>query len=96
MKSLAKIAFLSLLTLVAAFAETPQEGLAKITEYYKTSNFKQLVTERYSEIHKAKTDEEVAKVIAMFEKRFADPKKLEKVVAQLEQVAGLEVGFFPF
>ncbi|QQL46172.1 hypothetical protein [Sulfuriroseicoccus oceanibius] len=91
MKSFLKIAALSLLALASSLAETPQEGLAKITEYYKNSNFKQLITERYSEIHKAKTDEEVAKFVAKFEKRFADPKRLEKVVAQFEMIAGYEV-----
>jgi len=91
MKSLLKVAALSLVALANSLAETPQEGLAKITEYYKTSNFQQLITERYSEIHKAKTDEEVAKIVAMFEKRLADPKRLEKTVAQFEMIAGYDV-----
>ena len=64
-----------------AEGETPEEGLQIILELYQARNFETLVLERYAELYKANSENEIASVIAFFERRFSNEEKLNEVTS---------------
>lgn len=74
---------LLLLTFVSpsfASGETPKEALQVIIDLYKSSDFDTLIRKRYAEIHKAKSDGDINKLIARHTKRFSNKKLLGKAI----------------
>ena len=60
--------------------ETPVQGMKAIIELYKTKNFDTLIRERYAEIHKAKSEDDISKLVTRFSERFSNEKKLKQVI----------------
>ena len=71
-------------------AETAIEGLKEIKALYEAKNFEKLIKERYSEIHKAKDDAEVEKIIGFMKKRFGNEKNLNMVLKIYEGAEKVE------
>lgn len=72
----------SLLVMPASYAaqETPQEALKIIMNLYKARDFNTLFRERYTELHKAKSEDEVKKIISRYAGKFAGDRLINKVV----------------
>ena len=70
--------------------ESPQEALLEIKKLYETKNFTKLVKDRYSEIFKADSPDEVNKVIDMLTKRFAKEKNLRITLSFLNAAVKVE------
>lgn len=69
---------------IFANEETPYQAIKEIMNLYKTKDFETLVKDRYAELHKAKSDTEVQKVIQMFSKKFSGDKILNRILAIYE------------
>ena len=81
MKALSLIIFAGLvLASCGSKPETVEDGINAIIKLYKTGDFKKLVNERYAEIHKAKSEKEVNKIIEMYTKRFKNVKYLNQAI----------------
>ena len=85
---LLSIAFL--FTAFNLFAETPKEGAAAIKKLFESKNFETLVKERYTELFKAKSDDEVQKLIDMISKRFGNEKNLKMILSIYDEVLKVE------
>ena len=78
--------YISLLVIIACFSfkllaqEKPAQALDVLITLYEKKDFDTLVRERYTEIHKAKSDTEIKKLIEKYKKRYADADKLKQVV----------------
>lgn len=72
------------------FAETPKEGIAEILNLYKTKDVEKLVKERYTELHKAKTEKEVKQVIDMLKGLVSDEKTLKRLTDFLSELQLVE------
>ena len=66
--------------------ESPTEGLQAIINLYKSKDFDTLLRERYAEIHKAKTDDEIEKLVKMFSAKFSNEKRLNKTISIYEKI----------
>lgn len=84
MKKIILMLIVGVFLAVQAYTETPKEGLKAIIKLYKSQDFEKLVKERYSELHKAKNEKDVQKVIEMLKKRFSQEKKREQMISFLE------------
>ena len=73
-----------------AYAETPKEGLIAITNFYKSKNMESLVKERYTEIHKAESIEDVQKIIDYLNKDISKEEKLKKYIEFFEALQKVE------
>ena len=72
------------------FAETPKEAAKALKALYETKNFEKLVKERYTELHKAKTDKDVQKVIDMISGQFSKEKNLKMILSIYDQLINVE------
>ena len=79
------IALLIAMFTLSANAETPNEASKAILELIKKKDYESIVRKRYSEIHKAKTEEEVKRVIDMLSKRWGKDNQI--VISIFEQLS---------
>ncbi len=74
-------------TVSQAQVETPEEALETIIELYQSRDFDTLIQERYAELHKAKSQEQIDSLINKFIQTFEDDNKLKQVIHIYEQAS---------
>lgn len=91
MKKTKSIIFLLLLFIAgSSFAETPKEAAKALRALYESKNFDKLVKERYTELHKAKSDKDVQKIIDMISGQFSNDKNLKMILGIYDQILNTE------
>ena len=86
MKQLFILLFVFLVFSVSqARVETPGEALQIIITLYETRDFDTLIQERYAELYKAESQDEVKQLIDRFAKTFEDEDLLQEVIALYTQ-----------
>ena len=88
----AQIIIFTLLFFIAGsvFAETPKEAAKALKALYEAKDFEKLVKERYTELHKAKNDKDVQKIIDMISGQFSNEKNLKMILTIYDQLINTE------
>ncbi len=62
-------------------SETPGEALQAIIDLYESRDFDALIRDRYAEIGKAESEEQIRALIDRFAKRYADEEACKQAIA---------------